>query len=436
MKSAGAVQIFALMMLAGLILTPLNALGGDKVIDSSNWQEIEELLPEQALEWVKKGDLSMKLGELEYDPKEYWPSWGLEGMKENVGKHDLNPEMEIVNAKTGERPTFIKGLPFPGVNADDPKAAVKVVYNGYYVRDVQGPLTGEDIPFRFMHRRGFERDVIALFHIYPMDGYGPAAALDNPDDIETLVQVLVSEPYDMAGTGMMTWRYRSKKQDMLYGYVPAIRRVRRMTPANRSDAMFGSDFARDDGGYLGYDGKIPDFEWKLLGKTEVLASFISTKPLATKKNVRDEWQIDVGGQGKELVKFGYETEGWQGAPWMVTSAIWVKRPAWVIEMESKDRYYNYGKTILYVDAEIWGCLWKIIWDRSDEHWKTYHMGWGAVESADKSFLTNVGSFQLIVDERAQHATCVNYTNKDYVWKNMAALEPDQFSLGGFMKICK
>jgi hypothetical protein len=357
-------------------------------------------------------------------------------MTENVGKHDISPEIEIVDAKTGERPKFIKGIPFPGVDAADPKAAVKVVYNGYYVRDVQGPLTGEDIPFRFMHRRGFERDVIALFHIYPLDGYGPAAEFDNPDDIENLVQVLVSEPYDMAGTGMMTWRYRSKKQDMLYGYVPAIRRVRRMTPANRSDAMFGSDFARDDGAYLGYDGKIPDFEWKLLGKTETLGAFVTTSPMPTRKNVRGEWQIDIAGRGKELVKFGYETEGWKGAPWMVTSVTWVKRPAYLIEMRSKDRYYNYGKTLLYVDAELWGGLWKVIWDRSDEHWKTMHLGWGTVESSDKSFLTNVLCLAMIVDERAQHATCVNYVNKDYVWKNLANIQPDQFSLGGFMKICK
>ena len=53
-----------------------------------------------------------------------------------------------------------------------------------------------------------------------------------------------NSPYDMAGTAVLTWRYRDPKaEDNSFAYVPAIRRVRRMTPANRSDAMMGSDMA-------------------------------------------------------------------------------------------------------------------------------------------------------------------------------------------------
>ena len=81
--------------------------------------------------------------------------------------------------------------------------------------------------------------------------------------------ITVKKPYDLAGTSVMLCRYLSAKQDVNFSYIPAIRRVRRMTPANRSDGFLGSGFTQDD--MAGYDGKTPAFEWKLVGEREVLA---------------------------------------------------------------------------------------------------------------------------------------------------------------------
>jgi len=66
------------------------------VIDKTNWQKAEGLLPEPVLNWVKKGDFIL---------------------------HD---------AQTGKAPDFISGLPFPEVDPEDPKAGQKFLYNKHY----------------------------------------------------------------------------------------------------------------------------------------------------------------------------------------------------------------------------------------------------------------------------------------------------------------
>ena len=43
------------------------------VIDKSNYEKIENLVPDFVLDWVKTGDLTMKIGKLNYDAKEFYP---------------------------------------------------------------------------------------------------------------------------------------------------------------------------------------------------------------------------------------------------------------------------------------------------------------------------------------------------------------------------
>ena len=71
----------------------------------------------------------------------------------------------------------------------------------------------------------------------------------------------------MNGTAALTWRYRdASKRDSAWTYVPALRRVRAVTPSNRSDGFLGSDMSQDDGPF--FDGKPEDFTWKLKEKKD------------------------------------------------------------------------------------------------------------------------------------------------------------------------
>ena len=80
------------------------------------------------------------------------------------------------------------------------------------------------------------------------------------------------EPFDLKGVGFTYYRYVDPaKQDDSWLYLPSLRRVRRLSTAQRSDALFGQDTDVDS--YGGYAGQIAWMDWKFLGEKEVLGAF-------------------------------------------------------------------------------------------------------------------------------------------------------------------
>ncbi len=270
--AAAILVVLALSQSAGADVAP-----GD-VLDRSNWQKAEGLLPDPVLNWIKKGDFILEIGDLHYNPADYFPPFAKEAMKTNVGKFEIGKDDSIIEVSTGQPPEHIVGLPFPKIDPDDPKLAIKLMQNNHYMQYLPGNLR---FPYQgiFIDRQaGYERENEAIWIQMAMDGYPGALTLPNPSRIEKYAITVILKPYDVAGTAVMLWRYLdATKQDMSYGYVPAIRRVRRMSPANRSDAFMGSDFAVDDAN--GYDGKISAFNWKVLRKQEGLLAFLDKDPV-------------------------------------------------------------------------------------------------------------------------------------------------------------
>jgi hypothetical protein len=427
--------------LAGLALSICLALGmahpasgdvspGDR-IDRTNWEKIEGLVPDAVLRWVKKGDFVLEVGELEYAPRDYFPVFAREGFEAKEAKHDLDDREGIVDAKTRKTPEHISGLPFATVEPEDPRLPQKVMYNALYMQYILGNLR---FPFqnRYIGRSGFEREISCLWQQAPMDGYPGARQIRNPDRVEKYTILLVKAPFDLAGTAIMLWRYLDPtKQDSTFGYIPAIRRVRRMSPANRSDALLGSDFSVDDAN--GYDGKITDFEWRFLGRREMLAPALGVRPVRVVRNEEGEWGTT---QAIPALVYGYQREGWQGASWAPTNLVWVKRPAYLIEMKPKDPYYNYGPQHLWVEAEIFGCAYKVIHDKSGAYWKTFFSAAMACESPDRQTRFISLASQQAVDDRSGHASVIEDASPRNTWYFFADLDLNDFSLAGFQKFCK
>ena len=55
------------------------------IIDKTNWEKAEGLVPDCLLEWVKKGEITLPLGELNYDTAEYFPPYAIESFTTNIG---------------------------------------------------------------------------------------------------------------------------------------------------------------------------------------------------------------------------------------------------------------------------------------------------------------------------------------------------------------
>jgi hypothetical protein len=309
--------------------------------------------------------------------------------------------------------------------------AEKLMENNHYMQYMPGDLR---FPFQgiWINRSGYVRETESLLIQMALDGYPGALEISNPRRIEKYIIIAVRKPYDLSGSSIMTWRYRDpKKQDNSFAYSPMIRRVRRMSSANRSDALMGSDMAVDDAN--GYDGKVTAFTWKILRKQEAIIPILDVEPQRIVQNDLGEWETT---KNIKPVIYGYQKEGWQGAAWAPTNLCWVKRPVYIIEMKAKDRYYNYGVQHIWFEAETYGCSFKVIHDKAGLYWKTLFISGAALESDDKSMRFYTVSSQQMIDDRAKRSTVIEDCSPRNIWAHFAKMDINYFSLGGFQKFCK
>lgn len=423
------------LLLAGLavfcLLQPARAdvKAGD-VVDRRNWEKAQELLPDSILNWVKKGDMTLDVQELTFDSSQFWSPSALKSLKENVAKYDLDEQDTIIDAATGSHPTFIEGIPFPVIDLNDPRAGAKIIHNQFYYKYALGNLRFA-FKAKWIGESGFEREVECLWRVLVMVGHTGARDLPNPNGLERLGIIQILSPYDVAGTNVLLWRYLDGRADNTFTYVPAIRRVRRMSSANRSDAFIGLDMSVDDA--YAFDGKVGTFTWKLLRKQDALLPFVANRPQLIVQNEQGEWETTKEVKG---AKYGFEEPGKKFAPWIPTNLVWIKRPVYVIEAIPKDPYYNYGPQVLWADAENFWLCFKIIHDRANQYWKTFWVAEIPLESADKKVHWIGTGTHDMVDDRRQHASILESISPKCQFTYYAIEDENDYSLGGFQKLCK
>jgi hypothetical protein len=317
------------------------------VLNQETWQQAEGLLPPEILKHYKNGEYSNPI--VEWKKEHFnWPPDFLAASKENEGKYDVDQEGGVIDKQTGKRPDVVLGFPFPTIDPADPNAGVKVVWNYFYRQWYFGSLRAES-QVNWLSQKDLERraDIVATFQYY--DGVPLAQRIDNPNDLLSQSLAVVTGPADLNGTAALSWRYRTAgKRDSAWSFVPALRRVRAVSPANRSDGFLGSDLSQDDGQF--FDAKPEDFTWTLKGKVEELR-FVD--PL----NLEGQWKFEPapGGTGwrvmwPDIPFLGYMDPNWTGVAWAPRSAALALREDWVVEGVPRDKYYLFGKVELHIDT--------------------------------------------------------------------------------------
>jgi len=420
-----------ILCLASASTVSADVAPGD-VINKDNWQKVQGLVPDPVLNWIKKGDV-LEIGELSYNPAEFMPPAVLESLTANAGKYDIDEKGIIIEKSSGKAPDFIVGLPFPNIDLDDPRVGYKIMHNKNYYTYATGNI---DVPFQTSwigRNAGIERSMDCQYLTYVFDGDPSHKGEANPENVELYSIIRILAPFDIAGTNVLLWRYRDDRADSSFTYVPSIRRVRRMSPANRSDAFVGTDFCVDDA--WGYAGKVSAFEWKVLRKEDQLVPFYPNYPLPLVKTEEGSWKAQNPGKQYQPI-LGLKKEGYTGAPWFPTNLVWVKRPTYVIECKAKDPYYNYGFQYLWVDAEYYQPSWKVIHDRSGAYWKVEWQPETGYESADKTVRLMGLTCMLAVDDRTDHASFIDLVHPKNQTDFWDVQDKNDYTLGGFQKLCK
>jgi hypothetical protein len=353
----GAMVTAALLLGRGAVRAEDEVAPGLHVNDElgkDNADKAKDLLPPEILKHYEQGEYQNPI--VDYPvAKSHWEKAFVAATETNASTLDVDDAGTIVEKASGKQPEYLYGLPFPNIDPNDAKAGVKVVWNQFLAYWNHGS-TYNITRVTMLQPKSIDRDLVAdgWFKFY--DGQSEKYREKNLLNLQSQFLGIVRSPTDLQGTASLTWRYRDgRKRDSVWAYVPALRRVRAVSPTDRSDGYLGSDISGDDGFF--FDGKPEDFTWQLVGKRDALR-IVDPKSVGgtlPHEPVKGGGWVTLTSDNPHMA--GFEDPKWTGVSWAPVSAGLAKRQVWVVRGTPKDRYYLYGTLELWIDAVTWDGSW-------------------------------------------------------------------------------
>ncbi len=251
-----------------------------------------------------------------------------------------SPDVSL--ADDGSIPSYAKiaGVPFP-----EPENGLHIAWN--YDFNTHGDSSfykriGTNLNSRSGAEKVGEQDAWELFWIHRVDTEPRPAFEDNPKGISRSTFYHMYSPPEFKNIRMFNLRHIDhRKSDTAYMWFSAFRRIQRISNAERTDSIDGTDLIYDD--EYCWDGQMLRNSYTLTGTRELLCA----RHCAIGSAERRKGQTLLNGISRERVK------------------------TLVVEVVSRDPSYIYGKRIWYVDPETYLILWSEIYDRQQRFWKCF-----------------------------------------------------------------
>ncbi len=311
----------------------------------------------------------------DYLPPEFWKNreyFFYEGMEMTIGPsyRDYTEASSYGDAtaayaskasigKDGALVGYVAGRPFPQeVDCKgDPDAGVRIIWN--FMKRWNGDGTSSNYFYSYWDRG----EQLPLYY----EGTARVVQLSNrtePYYLKTggdifkkekrlnAFGVEVDAPFDARGIMLMSYRYKASdgplettKNDDTWVYLPDLRRVRRISAAQRTDAVAGTDFTFDD--LVSFSGIPPQYTWTCLGEQDVIAPF-----------------------NTHVLAYPYD-EDHNFGPYGLSFADdrWELRHAWIVRFDPKNDDHPYSRKDIYIDKQTFEPLYSFAYDRKEELWK-------------------------------------------------------------------
>ena len=343
--------------------------------------ELIKLLPPAKLKWytagLTKGIVTMPIVETRYAPHSQGQ---LEATRKYRGTSRLAADNQLLN--------WTAGIPFP-----QPKTPLEIAWNCYPT----------------ISRASAHEDCMwwCWYYLFKGNSYEKYFVLESPNrkyrgrtdfpplgDMPAFKErgiclkesIMVSEPHEIKGFIQLRIKYwKIDAPDQCYGYIPALRRMRRFTGSDVTDPVLGTDMVMDD------------FEvWR-----QKLTSQMKFKVLEYRDFLVPRTCIGID----DKPAYDYRKHG----PFFQVE--WEIRPQWVLEVITNNPDYAYSKRILYIDGVpldqggTYLLYWGEKYDQKGRLWKAN--GQGAPADNGKGFKNMFNWIYMNVP--INHYTAMNVT---------------------------
>jgi len=359
-------------------------------------EEIKDLLPEIFYEICSHPELwgNVRVNETPYIPLEKWQGEHQKVRKEltekNKGTARLNEKRHLVD--------WVAGFPFPGS-----EEGIEIAWNFVNARNYGEELLAK-VYYAVVDRRGQTRySVIEQTYLWwkgRLHGEHVPCYEPNPNNYEFYSALGFYSPYDLKGLVMTTHRYDSAdKQDDMWMYIPSLRRVRRMSAAQRWDRLAGGmDLTYDM--VTGFQGKPTNYEWKYLGRKELLCSR----------------------QGKDSI------QEIKGKPMGACNQMYQRVNTVMLEYVPKITA-TISKAVMYLDPEIYACYYVEFFDKRGRPYVFIFYSWVVQASGYQSPIGFV-----VLDVQRTHASLVNtYDEYQDLDAEAIGINPSFFQMNSLRK---
>ena len=342
----------------------------------------KELMPDWVYSRVLpggEGGLAGNIPDFEIVPTKqyYYQTRIAQATLDNMGKTQLDESGYI------KTETLTPGYPFPRMSG--PHAAQKAMYNienrytnyefnSYFCARIYGL----DHKFNIDFDGWWDSQAIKTANRLLLPPYGYLDERAQKRQERRTFTLHFGAPRDIAGfTQGGTYYLAADQPDMLMMYIPAMRRIRKMTATDTQDPMVGMDLIYDDGeswfqklSPTRYPYKyevIADREFLIPSPTEDGACYISKKE-----------------------KFAYKGLQMQ------------RRPMLVLQLTQLDPNYVYSKRVLYVDKELLVHFCLLSYDQKGRLYREFFTNYAFEPNIGMPMWS--GALQLMTDVVDTHST--------------------------------
>jgi hypothetical protein len=398
-----------------------------KIINSSNISSYKAVVPAE-LQWLfHEGQLEIEAAARLKNPVSYGQAWD----KATAEAKDSALAGATLRQGTKLGEGFIFGDSRAIVAEGDSKnLARKILWNIYSVWAAE-KVFGAQFDFHWIKESKPYRTLRGEFsRIYP-------ALLGDPKQSAQLFRELIrlSAPVVLTDLSWLTFRFLGADEDVLWVFSPAVKKLRQVTSTNRSDSILRSAVSPED--FLVWSGK-PEIADALVEKSLVgLAFFPRTDLPAAEAGKCVVIDRAAAVANRMPVRWNFDSNRYShGGGWIPSTSMLVPRKLWQIELNSQDPFSLYGHQVLYVDQETMLPMYKFVYNRSGQLWKTVIGAFGFAAKKGSEDRRPYPAYTIIIDHVKAEAYLLDFSKISICSEPVPSLSMSDFDPKRFADMSK